>query len=180
MLSVRDEVRAHLERLVAKRQGLDEAVAEFSTRSPEGEYKAAATELSLLGRRAQAALLYALEDSEVAIRVEALLALGRIGSQKAAVAAMRCLDDGNADVRWAAVETLGAIGDAAAVVAIARLLRDDSDLQVRAAAARALGVIARRTGTDVASYLTEALADPNLWVQQNARNALELLSKGFR
>ncbi|MBN1877529.1 MAG: HEAT repeat domain-containing protein [Anaerolineae bacterium] len=175
MVSLWDEVRMHLEYLVIKRQGLDEAVAEFSTRSPEAEYEAAAKELKFLGRRAQTPLIYALGDTEAAIRVEALLALGRIGSQKAVETVIRCLDDSDGNVRLAAVQTLGVTGGADVIVPIGQLLRNDPDLQVRAAAPHAMVAIARRAGIDVRTYLTEALADPHPWVQQNARDALKIL-----
>ncbi len=112
MVSLQDEVRAHLEALVLKRRGLDDIVAEFSTRSPEGEYAAAARALKILGRRAQSSLIRALADPDVAIRVEALLALGRIGSPKAVEAIRRHLPGADGDERLFAVQALGMAGDA--------------------------------------------------------------------
>lgn len=122
----KEQVRAQLELLVVKRRGLDEAVAEFSTRSPEAEYESAANTLTKFGKRALTPLIKALNDPDAAIRLEAVLALGRLGLPEALDALLPCLHDANADVQLAAVQTLAALGDARAGDALAGVLPDSA------------------------------------------------------
>jgi len=175
MTSLQEEVRVWLELLVVKRRGLDEVVAEFSTRSPEAEYNAVAKELKLLGRPVQSLLIDALGDSDAAIRVEALLALGRIGSPKAVTAIIGCLNDPAGEVRLTAVQTLGEIGSVDMLESLVRLLHDDPDPQVREGVPAALVAVSRRVKVDVRSYLVAALTDPYPAVQNSARRALKIL-----
>jgi HEAT repeat protein len=175
MTSLQEEVRGWLELLVVKRRGLDEAVAEFSTRSPEAEYNAVAKELKLLGRPAQSLLIDALADSDAAIRVEALLALGRIGSPKAVTAITGGLHDPAGAVRLAAVQMLGELGAIDMIEPLVRLLHDDPDFQVREAVPAALVVLSHRFKVDVRSYLVVAETDSYPAVQNSARRALKIL-----
>ncbi|MBN2004473.1 MAG: HEAT repeat domain-containing protein [Anaerolineae bacterium] len=122
MGDLQEEIHTHLEVLVLKRRGLDDIVAEFSTRSPEAEYEAAAKALKVLGRRAQASLIRALADPDAAVRIEALLALGRIGSEQAVDAIVRHLPGTDGDERMFAVEALGIAGDARAYAALFAVL----------------------------------------------------------
>lgn len=106
----KEQVRAQLELLVVKRRGLDEAVAEFSTRSPEAEYESAANTLTKFGKRALTPLIKALNDPDAAIRLEAVLALGRLGLPQAIEAIRPCLHDMDVEVRLAAAQTLHRLG----------------------------------------------------------------------
>ncbi len=107
----KEQVRAQLELLVVKRRGMDEAVAEFSTRSPEAEYEFAAKTLKKFGKRTLTPLIKSLNDPDAAIRLEAVLALSRLGLPQAIEAIRPCLHDAEAEVRLAAAQTLRSLGD---------------------------------------------------------------------
>jgi HEAT repeat protein len=86
----------------------------------------------------------ALVDSSAAVRTQAALALGRIGTPAAALAPqlIHLLHDADETVRCQAAEALGQIGgdEALTVAGLVELLQDAST-PVKAAAARALGAL---------------------------------------
>jgi HEAT repeat protein len=104
-------VRTLLEQLVSKRRVMDEAPAEFSTRSPEAEYAAAAEALRQVGAPSLEALVAALADPDPALGREAALALGRLGRREAAPPLAGCLGAADEELALAAIQALGELGD---------------------------------------------------------------------
>lgn len=72
-------------------------------------------------------------DPELAVRVEAVDALGRVGDDRDAVfdALEAVLDDDEADARWEAVTTLGRLDHPRARFVLRRAAEDDPDASVR-------------------------------------------------
>ena len=118
-------------------------------------------------------LLVALEDSDVAVRLEAARTAGEVGLEAAVPVLREWMEAPDADLRAAAAAALGGIGDARPVGALVRAL-GDSDAAVRRAAVRALA----RLGTDeevaraVAVPLLARLDDESSEVRIEAAQAL--------
>ena len=123
------------------------------------------------------ALLGALQGEYFTVRARAALALGRIGDKNAIQPLIRVMKDPEDDVRIAACLALGLFKDPSTFDEITNVLLDDSKIEVRQAAAKALG----HTGHPAAlPYLMEALRDPFWWYEREVQagdlfNAIEKL-----
>ena len=110
-------------------------------------------------------LLDALKGEYYTVRARAALALGRIGDRQAINPIMDLLKDPEADVRIAACLGLGFFKDPSTFDEIANVLLDDMKIEVRQAAAKALG----NTGhPDAIPYLMEALRDSYWWYERES------------
>jgi HEAT repeat protein len=109
------------------------------------------------------ALLEALEGEYFTVRSRAALALGNIGDARAVKPLLGLLKDAEDEVRSAACLALGFFRDPSTFDDITNVLLDDPKIEVRQAAARALG----NTGHPAAlPYLMEALHDPFWWYER--------------
>jgi HEAT repeat protein len=114
-------------------------------------------------RSAVPTLLEALESEYFTVRARAALALGKIGDRRAVQPLLGALRDGEDDVRAGACLGLGFFRDPSTFDDIANLLLDDPRIEVRRAAARALG----DTGHPAAlPFLLEALHDSSWWYER--------------
>jgi HEAT repeat protein len=87
-------------------------------------------------------LAQALQDSESAVRCEALKSLGKIKGEGACDLALRSLQDHDPQVRFTAVTTLGEIGHNKALVPLVEIMFAQEDEEIRSWAAWSLGEIA--------------------------------------
>ena len=111
-------------------------------------------------RNALPALLEALQGEYFTVRSRAAVALGKIGDPKAIQPLLFSLKDNEDEVRIAACLALGYFKDPSTFDDITNVLLDDPKIEVRQAAARALG----NTGHPAAlPYLMEALHDSYWW-----------------
>ncbi len=121
----------------------------------------------------QRPLLQALEDPEVAVRLEAARTSGEVGLEAAVPVLREWMEAPDADIRAAAARALGGIGDPRPVGSLVRAL-GDSAAEVRRAAIQALA----RLGTDeeigrtVAVPLLARLDDDDAEVRIAAAEAL--------
>jgi HEAT repeat protein len=114
-------------------------------------------------RSAIPALLEALQGEYFTVRARAALALGKIGDTKAIQPLLHLLKDKEDEVRIAACLALGLFKDPATFDDITNVLLDDPIIEVRQAAAQALG----NTGHPAAlPYLMEALHDSFWWYER--------------
>ena len=112
---------------------------------------------------ASPALLEALQGEYFTVRSRAALALGKIGEPKAIQPLIHALEDPEDEVRIAACLALGFFKDPSTFDDITNVLLDDPKIEVRQAAARALG----NTGLAAAlPYLMEALHDSYWWYER--------------
>jgi HEAT repeat protein len=112
------------------------------------------------------ALLDALHGEYFTVRARAAIALGRIGDAKAKQPILKLLKDPEDEVRIAACLSLGLFKDASTFDDITNILLDDAKIEVRQAAAKALG----HTGHPAAlPYLMEALRDPFWWYEREVQ-----------
>jgi len=100
--------------------------------------KEAALALGRLCTKAIPALLEALGSHDANVRVNATIALGRIGDKSAVTALLPLLKDPRERVRTQVARSLGELGDQRAAPALVEALRD-SNLEVRKEAVTALG-----------------------------------------
>lgn len=102
--------------------------------------------LARLGPAALPSLRALLVRPEPGLRRRALRLVGRLGAegQPASSELAAALDDPDASVRRLAARALGQVGAAESRAALERRAREDADPQVRAEAARAAGLLARR------------------------------------
>lgn len=117
-------------------------------------------------------LVHAIRKGDEELRVNAVLALGRVG-KPAVPPLVKALDDKDADVRYYAVWAIGLVGPEAAEPAgdaVVRLL-DDPKAEVRRKAAESLGRMAPAV-KDAVPALAKALQDSDTDVQAAAANAL--------
>jgi HEAT repeat protein len=91
--------------------------------------------------------------------------------ERGVVLLMALTQDASPDIRRTAIESLGKIGDRSALPAVSPLLADPVPV-VRAAAAQALGRMARPEDGDVISAMARALEDPSDSVKQAAALAI--------
>ena len=111
------------------------------------------------------ALLDALRGEYFTVRSRAALALGAIGDPKTISALLPALKDRETEVRIAACLALGKYKDPATFDDITNVLLDDPIIEVRQAAARALG----DTGHPKAvPFLMEALRDSYWWYERES------------
>jgi len=117
------------------------------------------------------ALLDALQGEYFTVRSRAALALGKIGDAKAIQPLMISLKDREDEVRIAACLALGLFKEPTTFDDITNVLLDDPKIEVRQAAAKALG----NTGHPKAlPYLMEALHD-SFWWYEREYAAVDLL-----
>jgi HEAT repeat protein len=110
------------------------------------------------------ALLLALEDDELDVRLSAADALGHVRAAEAVSALIDWLDDKNEELRGVAVQALGEIGDARALPGLTRAL-SDSVARVRL---RAVAAIAQQPASDALPRLLTSLDDADSSVRQRA------------
>ena len=114
-------------------------------------------------RSAAPVLLEALESEYFTVRARAALALGKIGDRGAIQPLLHALKDGEDDVRIGACLGLGLFKDPSTFEYISNLLLDDPRIEVRRAAARALGNTEHPAALP---YLLEALHDSYWWYER--------------
>jgi HEAT repeat protein len=114
-------------------------------------------------RSAVPALVDALQGEYFTVRSRAALALGRIGDAAAVQALLQALRDAEAEVRSAACLALGLFKDASTFDDITNVLLDDPQIDVRQAAAKALGNTQHPAGLP---YLMEALHGSYWWYER--------------
>lgn len=127
-------------------------------------------------RNAIPALLEALNGEYFTVRSRAALALGKIGDTRAIKPLLPLLKDKENKVRIAASLALGMFRDPSTFDDISNVLLDDPILEVRQAAAQALG----NTGHSAAlPYLMEALHDSFWWYEREyaASDLLQAIEK---
>jgi HEAT repeat protein len=108
-------------------------------------------------------LLDTLQGEYYTIRARAALALGRIGEPKAVQPLLSLLKDPENDVRIAACLALGLFKNPSTFDEITNVLLDDAQIEVRQAAARALGHTQHPAALP---YLMEALRDSYWWFER--------------
>jgi len=123
-------------------------------------------------RSAVPALLEALQGEYFTVRSRAALALGKIGDTKAVQPLLPALKDREDEVRSAACLALGFFKDPSTFDDLTNVLLDDPKIEVRQAAARALGNTAHPAALP---YLMEALHD-SFWWYEREYAASDLLS----
>jgi len=121
------------------------------------------------------ALLDALGGEYFTVRARAVLALGKIGEPKAIQPILKILKDPEDEVRIAACLALGLFKDPSTFDDITNILLDDLKIEVRQAAAKALGYTQHPAALP---YLMEALRDSYWWYEREVQagdlfNAIE-------
>jgi len=122
-------------------------------------------------RAAVPGLLGALQGEYFTVRARAALALGRIGDAKALQPLLAALKDSEDEVRIAACLALGLFKEPSTFDDITNVLLDDPKIEVRQAAAKALGNTAHPAALP---YLMEALHD-SFWWYEREYAAVDLL-----
>jgi len=121
------------------------------------------------------ALLDALQGEYFTVRARAALALGKIGDARAIQPILKTLKDPEDEVRIAGCLALGLFKDPSTFDDITNILLDDAKIEVRQAAAKALGHTQHPAALP---YLMEALRDPFWWYEREVQagdlfNAIE-------
>ncbi len=111
-------------------------------------------------------LLEALQGDYFTVRASAAKALGRIGDTKAIQPLLNALKDRENEVRIAVCLALGLFKDPATVDELANVLLDDPKIEVRQAAAKALGYTQH---PEALPYLMEALRDSVWWYEREVQ-----------
>jgi HEAT repeat protein len=123
--------------------------------------------LEVLGLRQDktviADLLDALKSEYFTVRSRAALVLGSFGDAKVIPELLPLLEDDEDEVRIAACTTLGKYRDPATFYDISNILLDDPKIEVRRAAAKALGETKHPAA---APYLLEAIHDSIWWYER--------------
>ena len=114
-------------------------------------------------RSAVPVLLDALQGEFFTVRSRAAIALGRIGETRAIEPILALLKDREDEVRIAACLALGFFKDPSTFDDITNILLDDPKIEVRQAAAKALG---NTQHPKALPYLMEALRDPFWWYER--------------
>jgi HEAT repeat protein len=117
-------------------------------------------------RSAIPALLDALQGEYFTVRSRAAIALGRMGETKAIESLLTLLKDHEDEVRIAACLALGFFKDPSTFDEITTVLLDDPKIEVRQAAAMALG---NTQHPKAVPYLMEALRDPFWWYEREVQ-----------
>ncbi len=127
-------------------------------------------------KAAAPALLDALQGEYFTVRSRAALALGKIGDTKAIPPILNALKDKDDEVRIAACLALGLFKDPSTFDDITNVLLDDPKIEVRQAAAKALG---NTQHPKALPYLMEALHDSFWWYEREyaAVDLLQALEK---
>ena len=117
-------------------------------------------------KSATTALLDALHGEYFTVRARSAIALARMGETRAIEPLLALLKDREDEVRIAACLALGLFKDPSTFDEITTVLLDDPKIEVRQAAANALG----NTGHPKAvPFLMEALRDPFWWYEREAQ-----------
>jgi HEAT repeat protein len=114
-------------------------------------------------RGAVPALVEALQGEYFTVRARAALALGKIGDTRAIQPLLPALKDQEGEVRSAACLALGSFKDPSTFDDITNVLLDDPKIEVRQAAAQALG---NTQHSAALPYLMEALHDSYWWYER--------------
>ena len=110
-----------------------------------------------------------LDAEQPELRMAAATGLGRVGDPSVTAALVRRLKDSDPRVRERSARACGRIGDPRAVEALEERLRDDQRIEVRRAAAEALGEI----GTEGAMrVLIDGAGDPNESIRRVVADSL--------
>ena len=117
-------------------------------------------------KSAVAGLLDALQGDYFTVRARSALALGKIGDRKAIQPLVHALKDPEDDVRIAACLALGVFKDPATFDELTNILLDDAKIEVRQAAAKALGHTQHPAALP---YLMEALRDSLWWFEREVQ-----------
>lgn len=136
--------------------------------------RGAAFGLDEAGESAVPALIEASQDQEPRVRIFAIQALGKIGSESAISAINAALQDEDEDVRTSAA---GALGDSGIQSAISNL--QNEDWQIRRSSIEKIGLIgvdANNLSEPAVQALIQALQDPNSNVRTSAASALSIFS----
>ena len=112
------------------------------------------------------ALMDALRGEFYTVRARAAIALGKIGDSKAMEPLMLALKDPEDDVRIGACLGLGFFKEPSTFDEITNILLDDPKIEVRQAAAKALGNTQHPAAVPL---LMEALRDPFWWYEREAQ-----------
>lgn len=112
------------------------------------------------------ALLDALQGEYFTVRARAALALGKIGDTRAIQPLLKILKDPEDEVRIAGCLALGLFKDPSTFDDITNILLDDIKIEVRQAAAKALGYTQHPAALP---YLMEALRDPFWWYEREVQ-----------
>ncbi len=148
----------------------------LSTARPETRAPVAQVLGVIKDQTAIPALLDALRGEFFTVRVEAALALGQIRDPQVIPALTEALKDKEPEVRAAACIALGKFADPRTFEAISNVLLDDPQIDVRQAAAQALGETKR---AEAIPYLMEALRDSYWWYErdQAVNHLLDAIAK---
>ena len=117
-------------------------------------------------KSAVSALLDALHGEYFTVRARAALALGKIGDTRAIQPLLKILKDPEDEVRIAGCLALGLFKDPSTFDDITNILLDDIKIEVRQAAAKALGYTQHPAALP---YLMEALRDPFWWYEREVQ-----------
>ena len=117
-------------------------------------------------KSAVSALLDALQGEYFTVRARAALALGKIGDTRAIQPLLKILKDPEDEVRIAGCLALGLFKDPSTFDDITNILLDDIKIEVRQAAAKALGYTQHPAALP---YLMEALRDPFWWYEREVQ-----------
>ena len=122
------------------------------------------------------ALLDVLKGEFYTVRARAAIALGKIGDKQSIQPLLIALKDPEDDVRIAACLGLGFFKETSTFDEIANVLLDDLKIEVRQAAAKALGNTQHPAALP---YLMEALGDPYWWYEREvgAGDLLQAIEK---
>lgn len=115
----------------------------------------------------------AITDADPMVRAACARALGFHGAPEDALPLATALSDSSELVRWESAKALQRIYNEAAVPALNNAVVNDSSVDVRMAAANALGQYRERR---VLEALIRALDDPSLGVSHHAQRSLRILT----
>ncbi len=167
-------VRAEAVLALAKRPENNTAFIIAALDDPSCNVVAAAAEamadLRLAG--VQKKLIAGTNDKACVVRRGSVAGLSGYLTHESADALQAALTDRDERVRAQAASSLSKVGDGGAIVGLLTQLRDDTDKEVRQAAAEALGKIAPRGDAAVINGLVAALRDSNEYVRHAAAQSL--------
>jgi HEAT repeat protein len=184
-LKTSSEKYVHLSQLLSELEGRDSGQMELSAEDselcilsiddekPEVRIAAASALGVLESRNAVNPLLKKLEetprkDSSVELQKQIIVALGKIGYNKALSAILSLLESLYPDIRKYAAEALGKLGDKRAVDPLPGMLKEKNP-ELRITAVYALGTL---KAPQAISPLISMLDDDNPWVRKCAAEAL--------
>jgi len=110
-------------------------------------------------------LLGFIDDSKSAVIVKALEGLRRLADERGIEACVQCARHEDSDVRAQSLYTLGEIGSAEHVELLLNGIRDP-DIHIRQSALKATIHISRKEGIDIASLISQLMADDDVNVRR--------------